>query len=130
MKLNKVYLVTPLNFKNDKEIVKSEELAESYRKKIEQTYTCRTLAPHAKLATILNNCIDEEKEMGQRFQMDIFSLCDSVVICGIASWRALPEIKLAYKKNIPVYYYNDETAELIELPPIEKLIKNKELSSF
>jgi len=37
---------------------------------------------------------------------------------------------LAYKKNIPVYYYNDETAELIELPPIEKLIKNKELSSF
>lgn len=124
MKLNKVYLVTPLNFKNKYELEKCVEMAESYRKKLEHTFACRVIAPHAKLATILNNCIDEEKEMGQRFQMDIFSLCDSVVLCGgVPSWRALPEIKLAQKKNIPIYHYDDETAQLIEIPKLEVIQK-------
>lgn len=122
MKLNKAYLITPLNFKNDQEVEKCVEMAESYRKKLEQAFSCRVFAPHAKLATILNNCIDEEKEMGKRIQMEIFSLCDSVVVCGgVASERALPEIKLAQKKNIPVYFYNDDTSELNEIPTIEEI---------
>lgn len=125
MKLNIVYLITPLNFKDRDEIVKSEELAESYRKKIEQEFTCRTIAPHAKLATILNVNIDEEKEMGQRFQMELFSLCDSVVICGtFPSWRAMREVRLAHERNIPVYYYDNETEELVKIPKIEELIHN------
>lgn len=78
-----IYIISPLNAKNQSLIEKNRKNALKYKKTVQEklrAYNVRTFAPHAYLPIELNDNIPEEREIAIEFGQKVLNLCQAIAV--------------------------------------------------
>lgn len=103
----KVYIASPFHGKSNFEIRKNMDYTRLCIKEIKKTFALRAVALHGYLPDILNDDVEEEREMALRWERELLSSCDALFVCGDSITNdMIREIQIAIKNNIPILYFS------------------------
>lgn len=101
------YICSPLSADTQEQRSHNMDMAQFYLSRMRGLYHCRTIASHAYLPLMLDDCIPKEREAALAIGKIMLGLCDVLIICGRRISSGMKgEILAAFRQRKEVYWYD------------------------
>lgn len=114
MKIEKIYIASPLNAPTGELILKNMKFAERYKRIVQKKYGVRVFAPHSYLPTELDDNIPEEREIAIKFGQAILNLCDAIAVFTPGELSAGMKAELLSAREKLILAEDERVADLIK----------------
>lgn len=101
-----IYICSPLSADTREGMLHNMQMARAYVNEVSAELNHRAIAPHAWLPEILDDTVPEERALAMVFDMEILTLCGTLLICHPTVTKGMAaEIAFAEQHGIAIFIH-------------------------